>query len=142
MLEIAPKLWLGNAIEIRTPKLLFDLEVQAVVDLAYEEQPNVPARQFLYYRFPLVDAGGNDPTTLLLAIQTLQTLLKKRIPTAVACSAGMSRSPTISAFALSIHCGDSAEQVIERIAQDRALEINPALWREVQSCVDTEFGRR
>ena len=142
MIEIGPKLWLGNALEIRDPKLLFDLQIQAIVDLAYEEQPAVPARSFLYQRFPLTDSEGNDHAILRFAIQSLAQLLDAELTTAVGCSAGMSRSPTIAAFASSLHSGENPQDVIERIAQERALEINPALWREVQSCFDETFDRR
>ena len=142
MLEIASNLWLGNAMEIRDPKLLFDRDIKAVIDLAYEEKPMVPARQFLYFRFPIVDSDGNDRCTLTLAIQALLNLLRDDVATAIGCSAGMSRSPTISAFTLSIYSGTGVKEIIEQIAHERTLEINPALWNEVQSCVDQLIDRR
>ena len=56
-------------------------------------------RQLIHIRFPLNDAGGNDPAVLLLTVQTLGDLQNSETRTLVACSAGMSRSPIIAAFA-------------------------------------------
>lgn len=57
-------LWLGNARDARDYARLFELEIQAVVDLAMEERPEPPPRELIWLRFPLVDGGGNSPVLL------------------------------------------------------------------------------
>lgn len=134
MHEIHPKLlWLGHAFDLRQPRALFDAEIAAVVDVAYEEPPAQLPRQLIYCRFPLNDGGGNAPSVLLQAVQTLVDILDSGTRTIVACSAGMSRSPTIAAFALAAHLGQQPVDVITRIAEIKSLELNGMLWNDVAS---------
>ena len=101
MIEIQPNLlWLGNAHDVQNFEAIFDNGISAVVDVAYEEPATLLPRQLIYCRVPLNDGGGNEPNLILFAVETLLDLLKSEIPTLVACSAGLSRSPTIAAFAL------------------------------------------
>ena len=61
MYEVLPeRLWIGNALDARNPRSLFDAGIAAVVDLAYEEEPAVLPRRMVYCRFPLIDGEGND----------------------------------------------------------------------------------
>lgn len=132
MHEIHPDLlWLGHAIDVREPGPLFDAGISAVVDIAFEEPPAQLPRQLIYCRFPLNDGGGNDPSVLLQTVQTLVDLLDSGTRTIVACSAGMSRSPTIAAFALAAHLSHEPDDVIARIADVKSLELKGALWNDV-----------
>jgi len=124
-------LWLGHAFDIRKPRPLFDADITAVVDVAYEEPPANLPRQLSYLRFPLLDGGGNDPSLLILAVQSVVNLLHTDTRTIVACSAGMCRSPTIAAFALACHLGITPETALERIAAFKSLEIKSQLWNDV-----------
>ena len=54
-----PPLWLGNAADAGDPRLVHELGISAIVDLALEERPSPPARDVVYCRFPLVDGAGN-----------------------------------------------------------------------------------
>ncbi|GAB5405953.1 MAG: hypothetical protein Aurels2KO_41840 [Aureliella sp.] len=130
MHEIHPKLlWIGHALDVREPRGLFDVGVTAVVDVAYEEPPAPVPRQLIYCRFPLNDGGGNDPKLLLQALRTTTDLLRENTRTLVACSAGMSRSPTIATFALAFHLAESPDEVVSRIASVRSLDLKPQLWK-------------
>ncbi|MFP6766224.1 MAG: protein phosphatase [Planctomycetaceae bacterium] len=132
MLEIHnPLLWTGNAMEIREPRPLFTAGIAAVVDVAYEEPPAPLPRQFIYCRFPINDGGGNDSSILLHAVQCVFDFLVSDTRTIVACSAGMSRSPTIAAFALAAYLDQSPEDVVSRIAVTQALELTGPLWDDV-----------
>ena len=134
MISIHPKsLWLGHALDAREPRALYDAGIKAVVDLAFAESPAVLPRDFIHCRFPLVDGGGNEPAVLRLALQTIVNLLDARLPTLVACSVGMSRSPTLAAFALAAHLRSNPEEVVLRIAELKSLEINGALWNDVSA---------
>lgn len=132
MHEIHPnRLWLGHALDIREPRPLFDAGITAVVDVALEEPPAQLPRQLIYCRFPLNDGGGNEPSILLQAIQTVVDLLSSGTRTLVACSAGMSRSPTIAAFSLAAHLSQEPKDVVARIADIKSLELKAALWNDV-----------
>ncbi|WP_149495300.1 protein-tyrosine phosphatase family protein [Roseiconus lacunae] len=143
MHEIHPDLlWIGHAFDIREPRSLFDAEIAAVVDVAFEEPPAALPRQLVYCRFPLNDGGGNNPAVLLQSIQTLVDLLNADVRTIVACSAGMSRSPTVAAFALAAYLSQQPDEVLTRIASIKTLEIKPALWKEVEQIFPRIHSRR
>ena len=132
MHEIHPELlWLGHALDARDPEALFDAGITAVVDVAYEELPAQLPRQLIYCRFPINDGGGNRDSVLVQAVQTLVDLLSSGTKTMVACSAGMSRSPTIASFALAAYLSQEPEEVIARIAEIKSLEVNGKLWEDV-----------
>ena len=132
MYEIHPNLlWLGHALDIREPRALFDVGIAAVVDVAIEEPLAALPRELIYCRFPIHDGSGNDASVLRQAVQCTVDLLASSTPTIVACSAGMSRSPTIAAFAIAAHLGQSPNEVIVRIGEKRALEVNGSLWNDV-----------
>lgn len=132
MHEIQPnRLWLGNASDIRRARELFDAGIGAVVDVACEEPPAQLPRQLIYCRFPLNDGGGNDPSVLLHAVQTVVGFLAAGTRTIVGCSAGMSRSPTIVAFALAAHLRAEPDEMLKRIAVVKSLEINGELWSDL-----------
>jgi protein-tyrosine phosphatase len=124
-------LWTGNAFDVREPRALFDAEIAAVVDLAIEESPSQLPRQLIYCRFPIVDGEGNARALLLLAVQTTVDLLASGTRTIVACSAGLSRSPTIATFALAAHLGHFPEDVLARLNEMKSLELHGALWNDV-----------
>lgn len=132
MYEIHPDLlWLGHAFDIREPRPLFDAGISAVIDVAIEERVAQLPRQLLYLRFPINDGGGNAPFILRLAVQSLVDLLHSDTRTIIACSAGMSRSPTIAAFALAYHLNITPEAALERIATIKTMEINSLLWSDI-----------
>lgn len=132
MHEIHPNLlWIGHALDVREPRALFEVGITAVVDLAYEELPAQLPRQLISCRFPLNDGGGNNTDTLVQALRTTTDLLRAGTRTLIACSAGMSRSPTIAAFALAHHLSLEPDDVIARIAESKSLELKPELWADM-----------
>jgi len=82
-------LWLGNSFDARDPAPIFELGIEAVIDLAYEERPAL-----------------------------------------IACSAGLSRSPTIAAIGLALHTGKTPAEVVEQIGELKSLAINGLFWNE------------
>lgn len=122
-------LWTGNA------RGLFDAGIAAVIDLAYEESPAQLPRQLVYCRIPIVDGRGNDPSLLRLALLTTVELLRSGTPAIVACSAGMSRSPTIAICALAVHLDQSPDSVLERVNDQAAIELHGDLWTDVGEIV-------
>ena len=131
-------LWIGNAGDIRTPQQLFDVGISAVVDVAYEEAPAQLPRQLIYCRFPINDGGGNEPALLRQTVQTICDLMAAGTRTIVACSAGMSRSPTLAAAALAIYLAQSPEEVIARIGDSHSLDVSGQLWSDLIRCESSQ----
>ena len=133
MTEIVPKLlWIGNAMDVREISRVLGAGIEALVDLALEEKPTSKTRDVIYCRFPLVDGGGNSPKLLRAAVDTVVSLLDKRVPTLVYCGAGMSRSPAIVAAALAASRGWSLERALREVITGRPHDVSPALWGEVK----------
>jgi hypothetical protein len=125
-------LWIGNALEARDVRSVPSLGVKAVVDLAANELPIQYPRDIAYGRFPLIDGQGNDAALLRLAVMTTVELVKSSVPTLVACSARMSRSPAIISAAVAIDEKSDPDEVLLRIASAGPHDIAPALWSEIK----------
>lgn len=113
--------------------------IQAVIDLAIEQlMPTLP-RSLMYCRFPIMDGQQNSQSVLHSAIEMLVSLLRKRIPTLVCCSAGMSRSPAVVAGALSVFEGRNPDDQLREIVMGHPHDVSPQLWQEVRCiCVEME----
>jgi Predicted protein-tyrosine phosphatase len=135
MRAILPHLFLGNALDARNLRQLHELRIAAVIDLALEEQPAQLSREIAYCRFPLADGVGNPSWLLRAAIETTLSLVDQSINTLVACSGGMSRSPSIVAAVLSIaHHRDPDECLLE-LVRNHPREVSPPLWADVKELV-------
>lgn len=133
MVEIHPNLlWIGNSHYARDVRTLSAIQIEAVVDLAYEEPPAQLPRQLIYCRFPINDGGGNDASMLRSAVSCTVRLLCEGTKTLVACGAGRSRSPIVASFALAQQLGDTPDKVVARLADRTSLEVNPILWNDVK----------
>ncbi|KLU02732.1 hypothetical protein RISK_005028 [Rhodopirellula islandica] len=126
-------LLIGDAINARDLRQLYDRNISAVVDLAANESPAQLGRDIIYCRFPLHDDGSNSPQLIRTAITALYSLLTDGFPTLVACSAGMSRSPVIASAALSLICDCSLDDSLSEIVRDSPHDISPALLSSVAS---------
>lgn len=124
-------LWTGNAREARSPRDIADAGIQSVVDVAIEEEPAVLPRTIAYCRVPLHDGASNDDWALRLSLEIVASLISDEIPTLVACSAGVSRSPSIAIGALAISRQSDPDEELRRLAETRSLGISPALWLSV-----------
>ena len=126
-------LFIGDAINSRDLRQLYDLDISAIVDLAANELPAQLGRDHIYCRFPLHDDGSNPPRLICAAIKCLRSLLLNDFRTLVACSAGMSRSPVIAAAALSLLNGDSLGDSLALIVRDAPHDVSPAFLSSVSS---------
>jgi len=134
---IAGVLWIGNAREARDVRAVLGLGIGAVVDLAIEEPPVLFPRDVVYCRFPLVDGSGNSPALVRAAIETTTTLIRGRVPTLVACSGGMSRSPAIAAAALARFECETPQQSLARVAASGPHDVSASFWADVVQAGDT-----
>src|ERR1700687_3102308 len=118
MNQILPyPLWLGHAGESRDFQKIFDLGDKFLVQLAAEEPSLQPPRELAYCRFPLLDGPGNRSELLFLAVSTVATLVKMRVPTLVTCGAGISRGPAVAAAALSMGHHELPESYLEKVLE-------------------------
>ncbi len=133
MREILPdKLWIGNAGDGRDPERLLRAGVVAVINLAAEEPSPVLPRGMVYCRFPIMDGAQDDSGALDVAVHTLVSLLKNRVPTLVYCGAGMSRSPAIVAAAMAIVQGVGPEEKLREVVAGHPHDVSPQLWNAVE----------
>ena len=137
MRHISPHaLWLGHAGDGEDFRSIFDAGIKAVVQLAAEEAALQLPRQLIYCRFPVIDGPGNRWKLLHLATTTVANLLEKRIAVLVCCGGGMSRSPAIAAAALATAYHLSPDECLKKIAEHHSIDVVPALWNDVKSCLD------
>jgi len=129
-------LWIGNAMEARDISAVLDLRIVAIVDLAMEEPPIHCPRDIVYCRIPLVDGSGNRPEIIRAAVDLTASLIDSRVPTLIACGAGMSRSPIIIAAALAKVTGRSLEQGLDEITLGVPHDISTSLWAEIKAVCD------
>ncbi len=131
-------LWIGNARDARDMRGVHAMGIEALVDLAVEEPPISTTRELIYLRFPLHDDDSNSPVLLRTLRDTLEAVVGNLIPTLIACSAGMSRSPAIAAVIISQFMGVSPEEALRQISVDAAVDVSPALWK---SLLANRYGR-
>ena len=137
MYEIVPKkLWIGNARDGRDAKSLLEAEIPCVVDLAAEEPAAQLPRELMSLRFPLKDGSGNSVASLRMAVTTVAALMRNDIPVLICCSGGMSRSPAIAAFALSLLGGNGSTQWLHEISRSKPVDVSPALWNDLQRVLE------
>jgi hypothetical protein len=125
-------LHIGNALDARDLRLLYETGIRAVIDLAINEPPAQLGREIVYCRFPLNDGDGNSDALITLAIRTIASLIRHNIPTLVACSAGMSRAPSIASGSIALltdrHPDDCLLQLVTGVPND----VSPTLWSHVK----------
>lgn len=123
--------WLGNARDLRNVPEILNNGVTAIVDLAIEEPlPKLP-RTTNYCRFVLTDDGENDPANVRAAILAASAFIRGGHVTGICCSAGLNRSPSIAAAAISHVSGESPVKCLELVASAKDIDVNPALWNQV-----------
>ena len=132
MRNVIPNLlWIGNVLDVADLAPIFQAGIEAIVDLALNEKPAQLAREFIYCRFPLNDGGGNPPQRLRAAVDGVESLISKRIPTLVYCSAGMSRSLAVTAVALARSRGQAPEDILLALASGQPHDVSPILWSDI-----------
>lgn len=124
-------LWIGNRGDVRLPGQARKAGIDAIVDLAVEEVPLPFHREGVLLRVPLCDGGGNSKELLVLAVTAVEGLVRSGLPTLVVCSAGLSRSPAVAAWACANVSGRSANEVLAEISRAGPTDVAPALWGEL-----------
>jgi hypothetical protein len=132
MRQILPHaLWVGHAGDGRDVRELREAGIRAVVQIAVEESPIQPPRDFLYFHIPILDGAGEQRDELALAIGSVADLLSRRIPTLVCCGAGMSRAPCIASAALAVAFRKPLDECLHQVMSRGPCDISPGLRHEV-----------
>ena len=127
------RLFLGNAMDARDLRSLYENRIAAVLDLAINERPAQLAHEMIYCRFPIMDGDGSSDAMITVAIRCIMLLVETKQRTLIACSAGMSRSPAISAAAIALITKQSPEQCLLDIVTGAPHDVSSTLWSRVKS---------
>jgi len=141
MREVIPeRLWIGNAGDAREPSRVLDAGVTALVNLAAEELPPTLPRDILYCHFPLVDGPDNSPAILKIAVDTVVSLLREKVPTLVYCGAGMSRSVAVASAAVAHWRGETLGETLKALTDVVPHDVSPALWHDLKEVVEQQVS--
>ncbi len=130
---IPNSLWLGNAREARNISGVLAMGVMTVVVVAAEKPPITMPRDLVYCRVPLVDGAGNRPELIRAAVGLIANFIESGSPTLVACGAGMSRSPAITAAALAQAQKKSLHWALDHITSGTTHDISTSLWADIEA---------
>jgi protein-tyrosine phosphatase len=130
-------LYVGNALDARDLKAIYDKQISAVVDLAINEPPAQLGREIIYCRFPLNDGGGNNDGLIAIAVRTIAAMIQNKTRTIVACSAGMSRAPTIAAASVALMTGRDPDECLVDIISNAPNDVSPILWAQIKRVYNT-----
>ncbi|MDZ4850122.1 MAG: protein phosphatase [Pirellulaceae bacterium] len=123
--------------DARDLRLLYDTGIRAVVDLAINEAPAQLGRELIYCRFPINDGDGNPDWLLAIAIRTIAAMIRNEIQTVVACSAGMSRAPTVAAASIALLTNRDPDECLIEIITDAPNDVSPILWTHIKRVYNT-----
>jgi hypothetical protein len=135
-------LWVGHAGDGRDVAALMDRGIEAVVQLALEEEPLRLPRELVFLRFPPTDLGGNRLAVLRLALVATASLIASEVATLVSCGLGLSRAPAVAAGALALIGGETPEVRLIEVARHRRCDVSPGLWRDVVAAVESASSSR
>ena len=128
MRQIAGRaLWVGHAGDLRDPRPALAAGVEAVVEVADNEQLATLPRELVRLRFPLSDGGSNQPWLLRLAADAVAALLKAEVPTLVCCSGGLSRSLCVVAAGMALVDGCPLSEALKAVAGSGPVDVSPGL---------------
>lgn len=130
-------LYIGNALDARDLRPIYDNRIGAVVDLAINEVPAQLGREIIYCRFPLHDGEGNNDRLIAIAVRTIAAMIQNDIRTLVACSAGMSRAPTIAAATIALLTGRDPDECLADIIFKAPNDVSPILWTHIKRVYNT-----
>jgi len=124
-------LWIGTARDARDIKYVLGQGIKTIIDLAIEEPPILATRDMVYLRFPLLDGIGNPPWLLGVVLSTVEGMILSRVPTLIACGAGMSRSPAVASVVAARFMGIEPVDVLVSLQNHGPIDVSPLLWQEL-----------
>ena len=131
----ARQLWIGNAGDLRNPRLVLDVGIEAVIELADNEPFAGLPRELVRCRYPLSDGGDNPPWLLRLAAESVAALMMADTPTLVCCSAGMSRSVCVAAGGIAIVEKRPLGEVLIEVVGSGPADVSPQLFEQLRQAL-------
>jgi hypothetical protein len=132
MRKIVPyELWIGHAGDLQNVPSVLGQGIAVVMELADSEVPAKLPRDIIHLRIPLSDGGDNTPALLQLAVHSVASMLNARMPTLVACSAGLSRSVAIASAAVAVHEKRPFESTLLDVCQNHPADVAPRLVNQI-----------
>lgn len=131
------QLWIGNAGDLRDPRGVMAAGVEAVVELADDEQLASLPRDLVRLRFPLSDGGQNADSLVRLAVHSVAALLRDRVPTLICCGGGLNRSLCVAAGAIAVVEGRSFDEALIEVAQAGPADVSPGLLAELRAVLSS-----
>lgn len=130
-------LYVGNAMDARDLKSIYDQQIRAVVDLAINEPPAQLGREIIYCRFPLNDGDVSNDGLIAITVRTVAAMIQNNTRTIVACSAGMSRAPTIAAASIALLTGRDPDECLLDLISNAPNDVSPILWAQIKRVYNT-----
>jgi len=124
---------IGNVSEGHNTQLLFDQEIESLVDLAYEEKPASYPREIFHLRIPLIDGQGNSRLRIRIAIISVAEIIRADSKALIFCSAGLSRSPVIVIASYALVTQSDPGMLFDQYSENYPHQISPPLWNDVLS---------
>lgn len=109
--------------------------------LAVNEPPAVLGRDIIYCRIPVSDDGANNDDIVATAIECLCSFVRRDHRTLVAGSAAVSRSPMITAAAVSILSGNSLTDSLIQITANAPHDVSPTVFSSSVSILRWSHSR-
>jgi hypothetical protein len=131
------KLWLGHVGDLRDPRSLLSVGIEAVVELADNEVFASLPRDLIRCRFPLSDGGENPPWLLSLAANSVAALLVAGVPTIVCCSCGLNRSVCVAAAGLAIAERRTLDDAVKVVVGAGPADVSPRLFEELRNALSS-----
>ncbi|MBL8822087.1 MAG: dual specificity protein phosphatase family protein [Planctomycetia bacterium] len=128
-------IWIGHAGDLKNPQALYDLGIEAVVELADSETFATLPRDLIRLRIPLSDGGDNPLWKLKLGAITVAELIRSNISVMLCCSAGMSRSVCIAAGSLSIVRKITLVEALKQVTSHGPADISPMLLEQLRQAL-------
>jgi hypothetical protein len=129
------ELWLGHAGDLSDPRGLLAEGIEAVVELADSEPVAILPCELVRLRFPLSDGGDNPQWLLLLAVESVATLLRASVPTIVCCACGLSRSVCVAAAGIARVKGISLDGSLAAVVGSGPADVSPRLFTQVEQAL-------
>ena len=128
-------LWVGHVGDLLAVGAIMSAGIEAIIELADNEQFTVLPRELVRGRFPLSDGGDNPLWLLRLAADTVAVLLKAEVPVLVCCSAGMSRSLCVAAGGLVLNEGLSLPEALSIVVGNGPADVSPGVLVQMQAAL-------
>jgi atypical dual specificity phosphatase len=130
------ELYIGDILDASNHERIEKREIDSVLKLTYETPDDGYPNSVEVHEFSLTDGPQNDYERFKKAVEKLLELFDGGDTVFVHCSAGKSRSPTVSAAAIALHEDVDFRSAIETIRESRDINPHPILLKRGKDVVE------